>query len=226
MPTKPDAPSPAAEPTQAQAQPNAHGPSHAGASGTAHDIVAGTAAHGVDLYVRALADDKESTVGQAARVLEEVADLKPELLAGHIERLIASLCGPQARASTCAAHVLPLVSRVAPAKVAKHLDGMLAAFDAGTETAQDGLVRTFVALCTASVTYQKKLISVLERALQRADDKTLARWAQLVLPALKGEPHAQARAVVDKRLADPGLPRPSAQRVADVLGIKLRPLPR
>ena len=93
-----------------------------------------------------------------------------------------------------------------------------------TEEGKDGLVRTFAGLCTASVAYQKRLEPALARALGEAEPKLLIRWTEIVLPALKGEPHARARAVVEERL--PVIPRPQAQKIADFLGIKLRPLPR
>ena len=86
---------------------------------------------------------------------------------------------------------------------------------------KDGLVRTFAALCAASVAYQKRLEPVLTKALNYGEGKTLLRWTETVLPALKGEPHARARAVVENRLYR--IPRSVAQPLADLLGIKLRP---
>jgi hypothetical protein len=50
----------------------------AGAAAIAGEVVAGTASSGVDQYVRNLADPKESTAVQAARVVEELANQKPE----------------------------------------------------------------------------------------------------------------------------------------------------
>ena len=70
--------------------------------------------------------------------------------------------------------------------------------------------------------YQKKLIDIFEQALRQADAKALPRWVEVILPALKGEPYAQARAVVEARLTEPELPKATAQRIADQLGIKLR----
>jgi hypothetical protein len=198
----------------------------AGAAAVANEIVAGTAARGIDHYVRALVDPKESVWTQAARVVEETANQKPELLAPHIERMVAALGSDHTRVAQCAAHVLPQLARVAPAKVAKHLKTMQASFAAASEIARDGLVHTFVALCLASVIYQKRLIESFEQALREADAKILPRWVELILPALKGEPYAQARGVVEKRLADPELARPTAQRVADLIGVKLRVVPR
>ncbi len=197
-------------------------PPGAGAAALASEIVAGTAALGVDHYVRALQDPRESLFTQAARVVEEVANLKPELLAPHIERLCAQVLSEHARVAQCAAHALPHLARVAPAKVAKHLKTLQAAFATGSDVAKDGLLRTFVALCLASVIYQKRLIEIFEQALREADAKTLQRWVEVILPALKGEPYAQARAVAEQRIADPELPRPIAQRIADVMGVKLR----
>ncbi|MDH3200715.1 MAG: hypothetical protein OEM15_07465 [Myxococcales bacterium] len=61
---------------------------------------------------------------------------------------------------------------------------------------------------------------VLTLALNGADGKTLLAWSQIVLPALEGEPHARARAVVEGRLDL--IPRAYAQQIADFLEIKLR----
>ena len=191
----------------------------------ATELIAGTAQPPLDHYVRGLVDPKESTAILAAKVLEEVANQKPELLAPHIERLVSSLGAERPRVAQCSAHVLPLLARVAPAKVAKHLKTLQTSFGAASEIARDGLVRTFVSLCLASVTYQKRLIEVFEQALREADPKTLVRWVELILPALKGEPYAQARSVAEHRLNEPELPRPVAQRVAELLGVKLRALP-
>jgi hypothetical protein len=158
-------------------------------------------------------------------VLEELSNQKPEMLAPHIERFVTSLASDRPRVAQCAAHVLPILARVAPAKVAKHLPTMQASFGTASEIAKDGLVRTFVSLCLASVTYQRRLIEVFEHALRDADQKALVRWVELILPALKGEPYAQARSIAESRLQDPDLPRPIAQRVAELLGVKLRTLP-
>ena len=129
--------------------------------------------------------------------------------------------GGNARAVQAGAHALPVLARVAPAKVARHLEKLRGSFDSASETGKEGMVRTFVALCLASVAYQKRVVDVLERALAGAEPRTLQRWTEIVLPALKGEPHAQARAVVEQRL--PEIPRPLAEKIGEFLGIKLRP---
>ena len=187
----------------------------------AEQIVAGVAEPGLVHYARALEDENPHTSGQAARVLEEVVQRKPELCAPYIDRIVRALMGGNARAVQAGATALPVLARVAPAKVARHLEKLRASFDGATETGKDGMVRTFVALCLASVAYQKRVVDVLERALAGAEPRTLQRWTELVLPALKGEPHAQARAVVEQRL--PEIPRPLAEKIGDFLGIKLRP---
>jgi hypothetical protein len=201
----------------------------AGAAAIAGEVVAavaaGTAPGGVDQYVRNLVDPKESTALQAARVVEELANQKPELLAPHIERFVHLLGAERQRVAQCAAHCLPILARVAPAKVAKHLKTLQASFGTASDIAKDGLVRTFVALCLASVTYQKRLIEVFESALRGADPKQLVSWVEHILPALKGEPYAQARALAEQRLNDAALPRPVAQRLAELLGVKLRAAP-
>jgi hypothetical protein len=190
----------------------------------ANELIASGDAQAVLRHASGLEDERETTANQAARLMQELAELKPELLVPLIERFARLVASKNKRVvATCAAALAPL-SRIAPAKVAKQLPLLTQNWEQTTEEGKDGLVRTFAGLCTASVAYQKRLEPALGRALGEAEPKLLIRWTEIVLPALKGEPHARARAVVEERL--PQIPRPQAQKIADFLGIKLRPLPR
>lgn len=202
-----------------------HAPASSVDASAVAEIVSGSSPVSVEEYVGQLADAREPVATQAAQVLEELAHQKPELLAPHIETLVQLLAAQHTRVAQTAARALPVLARVVPAKVAKHLKTMQAAFPSASALAKDGLVRTFVALCVASVTYQKRLIENFELALRTADADQLPGWVEHILPALKGEPYAQARAVVERRLNDPDLARPVAQTVADSIGVKLRVLP-
>jgi hypothetical protein len=190
------------------------------AADIAAELLAGTADPPLIFYARSLEDENPHPAGVAARVFEELIAHKPELCAPHIERLVRGLSSAHPRVVQAAANALPVLARVAPAKVARHLDRLLTGFAGASEVAKDGMVRTFVALCVASVAYQRRVIDVLEAALTGADAKTLQRWTELVLPALKGEPHAQARAAVERRLNE--IARPQAEKIAEFLGIRLR----
>ncbi len=189
--------------------------------------VASEAAHEEAPPVLQLADDlasgKPTAMANASRVIEEWLVKKPEVMVPAIDRLIGCISSPQKRVAQTAALALPIMGRIAPARVARHLPTLTEKFPECTDIAKDGLVATFAALCTASVAYQKRLEPVLDLALSSAEPKTLLRWAEVILPSLKGEPHARARAVVEGRL--PEMPRPQAQPIAGFLGIKLRPLP-
>lgn len=189
----------------------------------AEAIVAGLPDHSLLEHANALSDGNKNTTALAAHVFDEIIARKPDLAAPHIERIIRMLASDNARVAQTCANALPELARVAPAKVAKHLPKLNSAFEQGSDVAKEGVVRTFAALCVASVAYQKRLIGSMETALASADEKTLQRWTEIILPALKGEPHAQARAVVERRLYE--LPRPIAQKIATFLGIKLRPAP-
>lgn len=190
----------------------------------ASELIASADAQAVLRHAAALEDERENAANQAARLIQELAEIKPELIVPLIERFARLVASKNRRVvATCAAALAPL-SRIAPAKVAKQLPVLTHNWEHTTEEGKDGLVRTFAGLCTASVAYQKRLEPALARALGEAEPKLLIRWTEIVLPALKGEPHARARAVVEERL--PAIPRPQAQKIADFLGIKLRPLPR
>jgi hypothetical protein len=178
----------------------------------------------VQRHAAGLDDERETVANHAARLIQELSELKPELLVPLIDRFGKLLVAKNRRVVASAGAALAPLSRIAPAKVAKQLPVLTQYWELTTEEGKDGLVRTFAGLCTASVAYQKRLEPALARALGEADPKLLVRWTEIVLPALKGEPHARARAVVEERL--PQIPRPIAQKIADFLGIKLRPIPR
>lgn len=190
----------------------------------AQELIAQGDTHATLRHLAALEDEREGPSTQAARLVHELTELKPELLVPMIERFSRLLISKNRRVVASAASALAPLSRIAPAKVAKQLNLLTQNWEHTSEEGQDGLVRTFAGLCTASVAYQKRLEPALARALSDADPKMLIRWTEIVLPALKGEPHARARAVVEERL--PNIPRPLAQKIADFLGIKLRPIMR
>ena len=184
----------------------------------ANDVVA------VATHAENLTSDKPTTATASARILDDLLLKKPDILVAAVDRFVSTIASPNKRAVQTSAAVLPVIAKLAPARVARHLPQLTEAFAEASDVGKDGLVTTFAALCTASVAYQKRLEPVLEVALSTAEPKTLQRWTEVVLPSLKGEPHARARAVVEVRL--PSLPRPLAQPIANFLGIKLRPLGR
>jgi hypothetical protein len=157
---------------------------------------------------------------QSARVLGEIIGARPELVVPLVAKFARGVSSSNKRVVQTSAEALPAIARIAPARVARQLDVLKGSFEEANDVGKDGLVKTFAALCTASVAYQKRLEPVLTLALDGADGKTLLAWSQIVLPALKGEPHARARAVVEGRLDL--IPRSYAQQIADFLGIKLR----
>lgn len=167
-----------------------------------------------------LLDSRSTVATKSARVLHEIVNEKPELLVPHVEKFARGLTSKHKRVVQVSADALPAIAKIAPARVAKHLDILKSSFEATILDGKDGLVRTFSNLCTASVAYQKRLEPVLTLALQSANGKSLLRWSEIVLPALKGEPHARARAVVEDRLDR--IPRAIAQQIASNLNFKLR----
>lgn len=165
-------------------------------------------------------DGPRTAATQSARVLSEIIHEKPELVVPLVSKFAKGISSSNKRVVQTSAEALPAIARIAPARVARQLDVLKKSFEAANDVGKDGLVKTFAALCTASVAYQKRLEPVLTQALKGADGKTLLAWTEIVLPALKGEPHARARAVVEGRLNL--IPRSYAQQIADFLGIKLR----
>lgn len=223
-PAKPAEPVKPAAPVVAPAPPTVDEVKGSATTEAADRIVAGVDATAVLTHAENLTSDKPSAATASARILDDLLAKKPDLLVSAIDRFAVAVASPNKRTVQTAAAALPVMAKLAPARVARHLPQLTEAFTQTNDVGKDGLVTTFAALCTASVAYQKRLEPVLELALSTAEPKTLLRWAEIVLPSLKGEPHARARAVVEGRL--PSMARPLAQPIANMLGIKLRPVGR
>jgi hypothetical protein len=192
-----------------------------GASGVAQKILADESPQSkIAEHGETMMEGPRTAATQSARVLSEVIVEKPELVVPLVAKFAKGISSSNKRVVQTSAEALPAIARIAPARVARQLDVLKGSFEQANDVGRDGLVKTFAALCTASVAYQKRLEPVLTLALNGADGKTLLAWSQIVLPALKGEPHARARAVVEGRLDL--IPRAHAQQIADFLGIKLR----
>ncbi|MCA9581345.1 MAG: hypothetical protein KC416_06090 [Myxococcales bacterium] len=195
-----------------------------GAAALADEIIADNAVNRISQLAKELLDERQTTATQAARILSEIIAKKPDMVVTAVERFTQGIASTHKRVVQTSAEALPAIAKIAPARVAKHLERLRTAWGETNDVGKDGLVRTFSNLCAASVAYQKRLEPILSKALGEADGKTLVIWTETVLPALKGEPHANARAVVEGRLEE--LPKASAQKIADFLGIKLRIRPK
>jgi len=219
---RPDKGTEAESDSQDQAEPKAAKPKKGGgAAATAEQLIENKATQQIAEHAGQMLDDGHPTTAtQSARVIGEIVARKPEVVAPLVDRFVSGITSGNRRVVQTSAEALPAIAKVAPARVAKHLEKLKPAFSNASDVGKDGLVRTFAALCAASVAYQRRLEPVLKQALGEAGSKILVEWTKAVLPALKGEPHANARAVVESRLAD--IQRAHAQQIADFLGIKLR----
>lgn len=101
---------------------------------------------------------------QSARVLSEIIAEKPELVVPLVAKFAKGISSSNKRVVQTSAEALPAIARIAPARVARQLDVLKSSFEEANDVGRDGLVKTFAALCTASVAYQKRLEPVLTTA--------------------------------------------------------------
>ena len=74
----------------------------------------------------------------------------------HIDELVPSLFSEHTRVRKMAHAVLPTITRIAPARVAKHLP-LLTEKATQVDASTEAVLSTFIALCSASSAYQRKL---------------------------------------------------------------------
>lgn len=185
----------------------------------ADGLIAGTERRDLRQLVSAL-DKGGSDAGVIADALRDVAEREPKLLGPVIGRLARQTRHPDPVVAAACGAILAELCKTSPAKVAKQIDTLTDALSDAGPAARDGIVHTFIALCAASVVYQRRLGGTLSQALAGADMQQLSSWAQLMLPTLKGEPYANAREIVEQRLSD--LPRTEGQALCATIGVSYR----
>ncbi|HEX5658183.1 MAG TPA: hypothetical protein VFX59_13355, partial [Polyangiales bacterium] len=105
----------------------------------ANELIASNDTQAVLRHALSLEDDREATANQAARLVQELADAKPELLVPLIERFARLLLAKNKRVVASSASALAPLSRIAPAKVAKQLPVLTQNWEHTTEEGKDGL---------------------------------------------------------------------------------------
>lgn len=159
----------------------------------------------------------------AAKTLHELSLLDPRRPGAVVSRIARHLDLEDEEVVAPCAQVLATVTRVAPAKVAKHSDLLVHTWAAAQPVGREGIVQALVGLCEASVVYQRRLGPHLEQVLLDADLEQLVRWSKALLPTLKGEPYANARTIVESRLSE--LPREEGRAACATAGVSYRGRP-
>ncbi len=166
------------------------------------------------VLVSVLITAKTPIQNDAIKVLYEIGERRPELVAPHADAFLALLTSGSNRNVWGALTAIDTITPLAAKTIANHLDAILAAADKGSVIAKDKAVAILAKL--AAVGFADNAVPILLATLKTAAVNQLPMYAETTAPVISPAHTAAFRAVLEKRL--PGIPQPAKRaRIEKVL---------
>ncbi len=147
-------------------------------------------------------NNKSSAIqSDCIKVLYEIGERKPELIAPYIETFVKVLLHKNNRLQWGAMTALDSISSVAPEKVHKHLPEILEAAGSGSVITRDHAVGILVKFCRVKKYYADALILLIEQ-LESCPPNQFPMYAENAMPVINAVDKGKFVAVLQSRLGD------------------------
>jgi len=123
--------------------------------------------------------------GDCAEVLAEVAKLKPQLTAKHIDGLLMMLDTENNRALWESLSAIASAAHLAPESIYPYRDKLLHLAKTGSVIVKDGALATLGKVAAHNPSYSKTIFSSLIQALADSKHKDIPRISEYIMPAAK-----------------------------------------
>ena len=137
----------------------------------------------------------------AIKVLYEIGEQKPALIAPHWQAFIGLISGKNNRLAWGGMMALDYLTPLRPQEVFYHLPAILAAADAGSVITRDHAVGGMIKL-TAMEKFAATVFPLLLEQLAKCPANQLAMYAERALPAISPENKEAFRQTLASRLGD------------------------
>lgn len=161
---------------------------------------------------QALSAGTTAQQNDAIKVLYEIGERKPELVAPHVEAFLKLLKSKNNRNVWGAMSAVASVAAVEPKTVGAALKDVLAAADKGSVIAKDKAMSILATLAQAG---DKTALPALLERLEEAAPNQFPMYCELALPAIDAGHRARFKAILEGRLG--ALPPAKQKRVEKVL---------
>lgn len=165
----------------------------------------------------ALSNGTVAQQNDAIKVLYEIGERKPDLVAPHAEAFFALLKSKNNRNVWGAMSAIDTIAAVKSKEVAAHLGDILTAADKGSVIAKDKAMSTLSKLALAG---EPKAMPALLDRLESAAVNQLPMYAELALPAVTPTHKARFKSILESRLTTMDQPAKIAriEKVLKTLG--------
>lgn len=147
-----------------------------------------------------LEDDNAAVASDCIKVLYEIGYLRPELIRGYAAKFLELLGSKNNRMVWGAMIALSTIAPLEPETIWQRLDLILGTMEKGTVITQDAGVKALAHLCRAREEYARRIAPLLLERLEGCRAADLARWAEVIAPAMREKGRWEAfAAVLEKR---------------------------
>ena len=173
----------------------------------AEQLAAAEDRDGIAELAAALGDPDVAVRNDAIKVLYEIGDRRPDLVAPHLQAFFGLLGANNNRSVWGALSAVETVTQLAPDAVAAQLDAVLAAADRSSVIAKDKLMAILSKLAQAG---QGSARSILLDRLARSAVNQLPMYAELAAQAVGLREAPRLRSIILSRLE--GIEQPAKRR--------------
>ena len=133
---------------------------------------------GIAEIAAGLRHENAQVAGDCVKVLYELAELKPELVASHVVEILALLKSRNNRLVWGGMIALAAIAPFKPAEIFAAIDLILKVYEKGSTITVDNAVSVFAKLAAADSNYAKKLLPVIFHHLETCRPSSLPQHAE------------------------------------------------
>lgn len=167
----------------------------------AETLVMNTDSRAIQELVVHLQNSNKTVQSDCIKVLYEVGERKPELIASYLEHFVDLLQHNNNRLQWGAMTALACISRIEPEKLYAHLTKILQAAKFGSVITRDQTVNILIHLATVTA-YHKEMSALLVEQLQICPANQVPMYAERMLPIVRISNNEAIQRALQGRLRD------------------------
>ena len=156
-------------------------------------------AKGIQEIAEGLQDPKRQVANDCIKVLYEIGEQKPELIADYVSDFIRLLRSRNNRLVWGAMTALARIAFLKPAEVFQNLDLIIKAYETGSVITVDQSISLFAQLCRAGKKYEQTVFKRLIKHLETCRPKQVGQHAERVFICVHSGNHPEFLRVLLKR---------------------------
>jgi len=157
---------------------------------------------GILELVDGLKVEEQAVVNDCIKVLYEIGQRKPELIADFADDFITALSSKNNRVVWGSMRALAFIAPVKPDVLFNRLPEIVMAYKKGSVITVDNSVSVFAQLCNANVTYQAKVFPILLDHLANCRAKEIPQHAERIVVCIDSGNKETFVAALDARISE------------------------